>query len=795
MRAAILRILHSGMNWLGFRYLPRSQRRMARIVLAVLVLAPLGLIGSSIYQDYQDIRQLGYAGLNHLLQVKDLFLKSSADLDLCTASLSPTASIPGTPSATMPGDSANASSGTRSAGRILQSLNFAALTNQKTLRQAYTHFMAAQADFVQVDNYVNNHPVLLTLAGLLPVYGNVVTDAKRIARAGIDIAALGAEVTSAWLTILQKLPDNPLSTGTTPLLTKDEIPLLQATVSDADHLIADLQVQLADISLNDLPVNACQRALFGKAIAWLPEARHLLDEANTYLPAAIWALGIEQPRNFLVQTLDRAELRGSGGFAGQYGVINVDGGRIGSLTLQDIAWLDYCGVGTCSAIGKQPPKKWSWWPFANYGLRDSNISADFPTTAQESIRLFAEEGGGQVDGVISLNVAPVEHILAITGPIFVPRYNETITAQNLEDRLHYYQLDPAGIAKERQLSADNTSITARKRFTALVGRLLQERLRQLPPDQLLLIAQQMLADLRSKDLEIYFSNPQAEALLTKYGLDAALHRGSSPDTWMLVQSNIAGSKASIYVSTTQTDVVTLDAAGGAMHHVTITLNYNAHGKNIYGYPTYRDYIRVYAPAGSRLISGYGFNSGKAMCLPYPPGGYRPWPPGEPPSWWHPSPYANLPHCSYTNPYPAGGLSCPAGGWAIERTFSFDYFDYDGLTPWPINYLSGPTNTASDEPGLVMWGGLVLIPPRCTATITLTWYTPKVAAPAAADTVGQATYSLLVQRQSGTFSTLEVTIIPYAQAAGAAAQQQVKFKGILSTNQLIALPSSLSGAMA
>jgi hypothetical protein len=762
MRAAIWGRVRLGLKWLSFRHLPTSQRRVARIGLVVLILAPLALFGVSAIHDYIDIRQLGTDGMNHILHVKDLFLNASANVDSC--------------------GSGSASGGTSSTSISLSSLNSKALTNQKTLQQAYNEFMAARSDFLQVNNDLNNQSILLGLGSLLPGYGKEISAAKKVAQAGLDIANLGAEVTNTALAIVKKLPADPLSSGTAPLITKDEIPLIQKTVKDADQLVADLQTQLTNVSASDLPISACQRALFNKAIGLLPEAHHLMDEANTYLPAAIWALGIDQPRNFLVQTLDRAELRASGGFAGQYGVVNITGARVGSLTLQDIAWLDYCGTGTCAAIGNPTPAKWSsWWPFPNFGLRDSNISADFPTTAQLAINLFAKEGGGNVDGVIQLTPIPIEHILSITGPIFVPGYDETITSQNLEDRLHYYQQDPAGIAKEKIISADNTTITARKRFTALVGSLLQQKVRQLPLDQLMQVAKSALADLRSKDLEVYFSDPQAEALLTQYGLDASLSRGSSPDTWMLVQSNDTGSKASQYVITSQTDVVNLDADGGATHHLTISFDYNKQG-DVYGYPTYRDYIRIYAPAGSQLISGSGFDSGKAMCLPQPPPGSKLYPPWSVP--W--SQYQHLPQCSYTNPYPDGGMSCPAGGWANNRPFSLEYYDVDALTPWPLDYLSGPTNTKSDEPGLAMFGGILTIPPYCTATVTLTWHTPKVAAPGVAAKPGQSPYSLLVQRQSGTFNALNVTIIPDPKAAGSQGKQQVIFKGTLGANQLITL---------
>jgi hypothetical protein len=787
--------VRSGLNWLLFRHLSKTRRRIAHLALAILVLTfiltPVALAGASAYQVYQHIRQLGTDGMNHILDAKDLFLKTtSPNTNTCTASATPTASATatasptGTPAPTAtPGSTSNPTS-ILPGGFSLDSINLKAFTDKNTLNKAYTDFVAAKSDFSQLQSELNNHPTLFGLAGMIPSYAKQIKEATVIARAGIDLGALGAEVTQTALTIVQALPANPLSAGTAPLFTSSEVSLVQSTINDADHLLADIQTQLSGVDPNDLPVSVCERHTFSKAISVLPEAHHLLDQVNNLMPVAVWMLGIDKPRKFLVQTLDRAELRGSGGFSGQYGVVTINGGRISSLTLQDIAFLDYCGVGTCSALGNRPPAKWSWWPFGNFGLRDSNISADYPTTAQEAISLFAKEGGGHVDGVISLTPIPIEHILAITGPIFVPGYNETITSQNLEARIHYYQQDPAGIAKEKQISAGNTSITARKRFTSLVGSLLQQRLRQLPLNQLMQVARQVLDDMRSKDLEVYLANSQAQGLLTKYGMDASINRSNSTDTWMVVQANISVNKATQYVQTTEKDVVQLDDAGGATHHLTITLSYNKQG-DVYGFPTYRDYVRVYAPAGSQLISGYGFDSGSPMCLPTPPPGFKaPKPPAHP----HPSKYAKLPDCSYYDPYPGGGLACPAGGWATGQPYSFDYMDSsDEKTPWPIDYLSGPRNTSSDEQGLTMWGGLVLIPPHCTATITLTWHTLKVAAPGKSIQAGQPPYSLLVQRQSGTFNNLVVTIIPSPKAGATQGKQQVKFSGTLRANQLISLP--------
>ncbi len=783
MRATREKTRLGWVRWLSFSHLSKGRRRLAHILLAILMLTliitPLAMTAASGYQVYEHIRALGNDGIHHMLDAKDLFMVSTAS-GSCTATATPSADPTGT---TTPSATATPTTSLLPAGLSTGSIDMKALTDKTKLNQAYQDFLASKSDFVQLSIELNSHPTLFGLAGAIPSYAKQIKEVKQVANAGIDISTLGAEVTTTALTILQALPANPLSSGDTPLFTSDEVPLIQKTLNDSDMILGDLQTQLAGVNPNDLPVSVCQRRTFTKLLDLLPEAHKLIDEANNLLPVGVWALGIGQPRNFLVQTMDRAELRPSGGFTGQYGVVTINGGRIGPLALQDIAWLDYCGTGTCYALGNRAPAQWSWWPFGNFGLRDSNLSADYPTSAQEAINLFAKEGGGNVDGVIGFTPIPIEHILSITGPIQIPDYGETITAQNLEDRIHYYQQDPAGIAKEKQISSGDTSITARKRFTSLVGRLLEDHLRHAPLSELMQVAKQVLADLRSKDLEVYLTNPQAEALLTKYQLDGAFDRSGATDTLIVVQANASVSKATQYVQTTEKDDIQLDSSGGATHHLTLTLDYNKQG-NVYGYPTYRDYLRVYAPQGSQFISGYGFDTGSPMCLPNLPPGYKP---PTPPTNPTPSKYATLPNCSYYDPYPSGALSCPAGRWATGEPYTFNYVDKsDGVTPWPIDYLGGPRNSTSDEPGLAMWGGWVVIPPNCTATITLSWYTPNEAAPGRSVEVGHAPYQLLIQRQSGTFNNYDITITPDSGAAGTQGKQAMNFTGTLDGNVLVGL---------
>src|SRR5207248_4454750 len=122
-------------------------------------------------------------------------------------------------------------------------------------------------------------------------------------------------------------------------------------------------------------------------------------------------------------------------------------GRVAPFALKDISLIEYTDNSPTLGLLTLPQYR-SWWPFANWGLRDSNLSADFPTSAQISISKYKSEVGHRVDGVIMFTPFLVEHVLQVIGPVQVPVYNDTIRAQNLEERLHYYQQDNAALAKQ-----------------------------------------------------------------------------------------------------------------------------------------------------------------------------------------------------------------------------------------------------------------------------------------------------------------------------------------------------------
>ena len=735
-------------RWIQDAQNRRKQRRLGSIVATVVVASlmfviflPLGT-GLAAYSTYNSIRNVALDGVNHLLTVKNLLPISKSD---------PTA----------------------------------ALDAQK-LQQAQSEFSSAESDFVQLQQLVNCSDVQSAIQQFAPQYSSKLDMAQRLVQVGIDVSRMGKEVVGVALLGANIIHSSPLANGTAnPLISSTDISNAEGVMIHAQYFINDIQLQMSQVSLTDLPISNTQKKQLSSVLALMPKAQDLITQGQGLIGIVSWLLGVDHARHFLVQTMDNGELRPGGGFTGMYGLLTIQNGRMAPFSLQDVTELDYAGNGM--ELGRQaPPQYSSWMKFGYFGLRDANLSGDFPTTAKLAMQVFQEEGGGPVDGNIALTPTVIAHVLNVIGPIKVPQYNETITAQNLEDKLHYYQQDFGAIRLQRQITGTNNAAT-RKAFTSLLGHLLLDKVRHEPVKVLVKIMQNAVKDIQSRDLEIYFTNPLAEGWMVQHGYSGAMDTFSKQDGFMVVQSNISISKASQYVHTTEQDNISFDAQGGAYHNLTITLDYKQTGP-VYGYDTYADYIRVYAPANAQLQGGNGFDSGHCMnsatvqtgtgsggtgnscCnsnpVPKPTGGNGNSPLGVTGS--QPDPCAQ-----FATSFPSSARYCPNGNYSLGLRGLGSY--------WPNDSLGPPTELTTDLPGRAMWGGLTLTPKNCISTITLQWYVPN----AIKHLSGQAPYSILVQKQGGYIPTVQITI----DTSAIPGLKPFNFQGDIAADRLFSLSSS------
>ena len=582
---------------------------------------------------------------------------------------------------------------------------------------------------------------VLGTAGRIPGIHTELDTVTALANTGYDVSTMGIEMLGAAGPVIDRLHGHSL--GNQTLVTQSDINNLQHATDNSLTLLSDVQVQLKQININDLPICAAEKTEFSKLAGELPRAQNLLGQASTLIQPIGWMLGVDGPRHFLLQTLDDTELRSTGGFAGEFGIATIQNGKLAPLTLYNVDLIDYRapqfgGFTNNWNINRRPPALYSWWPIANWGLRDSNLNADFPTDAKLVMGVFKDEGtdpalesqGSQnLDGLINITPEAIANVLTVTGPLYVPGYNVNVTGANLESLIHYYQLDPAGLAKNLQVfPQDGNVANARKRFAQTVAHLLEQRVETLPLSELQAVAKQAFTDLQSHAISVYVTNPTLENLLVSHQAAGAISTAPGVDGLAVIHTNWSAGKINAHIKVNQTDNVTLDNKGGATHNLTISIN-DYYISNTYGdFVTYYDYMRVYVPPAAKLISASGFIGHSCASRPTAPPI-----PTQAPRW-----YARA---ATTIPARA-----PTPCWAMTATRR--------------SIISAtPTETTSDVPGRTMWGGNVVVPMGCTATITLSWYVPNIAAPSSAVPAASAPYSYEVQRQGGTQYGLQVTLHP------------------------------------
>jgi hypothetical protein len=105
-----------------------------------------------------------------------------------------------------------------------------------------------------------------------------------------------------------------------------------------------------------------------------------------------------------------------------------------------------------------------------------------------------------------------------------------------------------------------------------------------------------------KHILLYFHNEPAQLLAEKYNYAGRL-RDFDGDYLHINDANFAGRKANWYVEETVTKEM---ATGGGKTVGTVTIDYENTGDYHSEWNTgYRDYVRIYVPLGSKLISSSG----------------------------------------------------------------------------------------------------------------------------------------------------------------------------------------------
>ena len=474
--------------------------------------------------------------------------------------------------------------------------------NASSITHAQSEFASASALFAQLDTDVQAYT---RYGSLIPGLGTRLNAALHILPIATEISQAGVAGCEALTVIVSRLHQ--------PFDTSNGI-----TATDLTEVGNDFHTVEADISTAIRQVNMLQAgdmqfdARIGKAVAffhhYLPTVQAFLGEADQLLPVLPTLLGIKSPAFYLIEILDSTQLRPGGGFIKDYGFAALVRGQLGSAHISDTNLLDNNFNNNGQTIAYPP--QYQWFDLASnadgWNLRDSNLDANFPTAAKYAEQNYKLEGGyAPIQGVIAITTTLMQHALAITGPIDIPELHETVTAQNLLDRIHYYQVGPG--SQVSSILRPGETAKGSRYFTEVLAQHFLDRIHQLHNSDVPQLVQMLVSSLRTKDLQIYFNVASAEALLKLSAINATIQAPAS-DSLFVVDANIAGDTANQYISNTMNDQVTIDDSGDATHRTVLRYAWVNNGP-LFGSPLYRDYVRIYVPPGSSLQNQQGWSRG------------------------------------------------------------------------------------------------------------------------------------------------------------------------------------------
>lgn len=481
--------------------------------------------------------------------------------------------------------------------------------DRQAIAQAQQEFMGAQDSFAQLQATLNALPGVLS--GFPPAASRL-SSASRLVPLALSISQAGIAGCQFLTLLTAKL--NSISTPISPGLSLDDVAQLDQKFQQLSTNLNTVIQQASLLQPGDLQLDPRLSKMFGSLQKQVPTIRQWLDVAGKLFAVAPALLGISTPAHYLIEVLDATELRPGGGFIGSYGIVTLTGGKLISAPITDSTLLDRPFEASGQTIPY--PSAYTWFDLApqSWSFRDSNLDANFATAASYGEQTYSREGGKTAfQGVIAVTPEFIQQLLALTGPIAVPEYHETVTAQNLIARIHYHQLDPKAYEGSSYVASPDGHSSLRKHFTALLAEHLFARVHQVLPTALPRFFQLLGNALRAKDMQLYFNSSAAEQLLQKYTVDGSI-RPTTGDGLYIVDANISPSKANSFMVERASDQVTIDAGGNALHRLTLRYAWTLPGP-VYGSSVYRDYLRIYVPPGSILRTQDGWEprgSGEAF---------------------------------------------------------------------------------------------------------------------------------------------------------------------------------------
>lgn len=445
---------------------------------------------------------------------------------------------------------------------------------QKSLVNALENFDTA------VSEMQNNHQILQKIATLIPLLGTEVQSRQKLITAGQKMA-MGNTYLLKGISESQANPELNLTDRLAIIIAH-----LQAALPNYEKALADFN----QVEINSLPFEY-QEAFgdFKTLFTSLVGDFRKLSALGSSLQEIFGGQGL---RRYLLVFQNPHEIRPTGGFMGSFAIMEIKDGQI--IKMEVPTGGSYDLQGQLNEYLEPPApllianRRWEF--------QDANWFPDFPASSEKILWFYQHARDYTADGVIAINATVLERLLSIVGPLTDAKRNITLTADNAVSTLQ--KIVENGPEKQERKP---------KQILADLAPQFISYFQNFQPTNAMPILVNLEEALEQKEIQVYFTAPQTEATVKSLGWGGQiLPTGELQDYIMVVNSNIRGQKSDAQIKQTISHQAVIAEGGSIIDTVLIKREHTGSaGEKLYGQVNI-DYLRLYVPLGSQLISASGF---------------------------------------------------------------------------------------------------------------------------------------------------------------------------------------------
>jgi len=451
------------------------------------------------------------------------------------------------------------------------------------LPEAQQNLNKALQSFSEAESLLNGeHEVVQYIASLLPVIGTEIDSRRHILSAGHHVA-LGNTYVLKGISEIEQNKDPHLTDRFYNLREHFRFALPQYKEALNELAAVDPSVVPSEYqnSFEDFKV------LFA---AFVDDTENMIDFVDTMEKV----FGSEDFRRYLIVFQNNRELRPTGGFMGSFAILDVQKGKIQSLTVPPGGTYDLQGQ---LSVRVKPPAPLlltnNRWEF-----QDANWWPDFPASAQKMAWFYQHGRGATVDGVIAVNASVFEDLLSTLGPLTNEEHGVTLDAANALDELQY----------KVEVDYDKASNTPKAIIGDLAAQLVEDLPKRDTADALKLLVT-LHQSLQNKEIQAYFTDPETQKTMQEFGWSGEIVQTEQhQDYLMAVNTNIQGQKSDAKVKQEIEHQAEVQEDGSVLNTVVVRRTHTGTvGEMFSGRPNI-SYLRLYVPAGAEVVDAGGFST-------------------------------------------------------------------------------------------------------------------------------------------------------------------------------------------